>query len=239
MSLLWKNNKQKGKSLERFFHNNKSIFIVVLLIIVAASISFILLYQYSNSISGEIVNLAIDDIRSNAKIQSHVISHSLANSVSAVISNLQVLANAPSIQNGSLSSQMLLDAAQRSTKGLTEGYYLLDKDGKVTTYSQVQQFPDYRGVDLSSRDYFIIPRDNNIPYFSGVVNSTDMVQRIYISYPIIGNNINGSSGNSSSNSIATENNTYAALVNNSNSGQLILVNFFKPSYWRNSQILLV
>jgi hypothetical protein len=97
VSLLWKNNKQKGKSLERFFHNNKSIFIVVLLIIVAASISFILLYQYSNSISGEIVNLAIDDIRSNAQIQSHVISHSLANSVSAVISNLQVLANAPSI----------------------------------------------------------------------------------------------------------------------------------------------
>ena len=217
MSLLWKNNKQKGKSLERFFHNNKIIFIVVLLIIVAASISFILLYQYSNSILGEIVNLAIDDIRSNAKIQSHVISHSLANSVSAVISNLQVLANAPSIQNGSLSSQTLLDAAQRSTKGLTEGYYWLDKDGKVTTYSQVQQFPDYRGVDLSSRDYFIIPRDNNIPYFSGVVNSTDRVQRIYISYPIIGNNINGSSGNNnSSNSIATENNTYAALVNNNN-----------------------
>ena len=217
MSLLWKNNKQKAKSLERFFHNNKNIFIVVLLIIVAASISFILLYQYSSSISGEIVNLAIDDIRSNAKIQSHVISHSLANSVSAVISNLQVLTNAPSIQNGSLSGQTLLDAAQRSTKGLTEGYYWLDKEGKVTTYSQVQQFPDYRGVDLSSRDYFIIPRDNNIPYFSGVVNSTDRVQRIYISYPIIGNNINGSSGNNnSSNSIATENNTYAALVNNNN-----------------------
>ena len=132
MSLLWKNNKQKGKSLERFFHNNKSIFIVVLLIIVAASISFILLYQYSNSISGEIVNLAIDDIRSNAKIQSHVISHSLANSVSAVISNLQVLANAPSIQNGSLSSQTLLDAAQRSTKGLTEGYYWLVRGENMT-----------------------------------------------------------------------------------------------------------
>ena len=230
MSLLWKNNKQKAKSLERFFHNNKNIFIVVLLIIVAASISFILLYQYSSSISGEIVNLAIDDIRSNAKIQSHVISHSLANSVSAVISNLQVLTNAPSIQNGSLSGQTLLDAAQRSTKGLTEGYYWLDKEGKVTTYSQVQQFPDYRGVDLSSRDYFIIPRDNNIPYFSGVVNSTDRVQRIYISYPIIGNNINGSSGNNnSSNSIATENNTYAALVNNNNVFEGVIVAAFRAT----------
>src|SRR5687767_7181787 len=47
-----------------------------------------------------------------------------------------------------------------------------------------------------------------------------MVQRIYISYPIIGNNINGSSGDSCSNSIATENNTYAALVNNSNNNNV-------------------
>lgn len=121
-------NKQKGKSLERFFHNNKSVFVVILIIL--ASISFILLYQYSNSISGEIVNLAITDLRSNAKIQSHAISHSLANSVSAILSNLQVLSNAPSIQNGSLSSQSLFDAAQSSTKGLTEGYYGLIKTGR-------------------------------------------------------------------------------------------------------------
>jgi signal transduction histidine kinase len=203
------------------------VFVVILLIIVAASISFILLYQYSNSISGEIVNLAIDDIRSNAKIQSHVISHSLANSISAIISNLQVLANAPSIQNGSLSSQTLFDVAQRSTKGLTEGYYWLDKDGKVITYSQVQQFPDYRRVDLSSRDYFVIPRDKNIPYFSGVINSTDKVQRVYISYPIIGNRINSSSSSSNSNSsnsvTDTDNNSSAALANNNNVFEGVIV----------------
>jgi hypothetical protein len=81
-----------------------------------ASISFILLYQYSNSITGEIVNLGIADLKSNAKIQSHASSHSLANSVSAILSNLQVLSNAPSIQNGSLSSQSLIDAAQSLQK---------------------------------------------------------------------------------------------------------------------------
>ena len=192
-------NKQKGKPsdkpLERLFYDNKRVLVVIILIIMAASISFILLYQYSNSISREIVNLAIDDIKSNAKIQSHAISHSLANSVSAIVSNLQVLANAPSIHNSSLSSQTLFDAAQESTKALTEGYYWLDREGKVITYSQVQQFPDYRGVDLSSRDYFKIPRDNNTPYFSSVINSTDKVQRVYISYPIIGNSVNGSNNN--------------------------------------------
>ncbi|CAN5351591.1 hypothetical protein BH18THE2_BH18THE2_10730 [soil metagenome] len=210
---MWKN-KQKGKSLERFFHNNKSVFVVILIIV--ASISYILLYQYSNSISGEIVTLAITDLRSYAKIQSHAISHSLANSVSAILSNLQVLSNAPSIQNGSLSSQSLLDAAQSSTKGLTEGYYWLDKDGKVITYSQVKEFPDYRGEDLSFRDYFVIPRDKNIPYFSGVVNSTDEVQRVYISYPIIGNRINSSGGNGNNRNSATDNNSSAALENNNN-----------------------
>jgi signal transduction histidine kinase len=216
-----RNDKQKGKPLdkpiERLFHSNKRAFVVIILIIAAASFSFILLYQYSNSISGEITNLAIDDIRSNAKIQSHVISSSLVNSVSAIISNIRVLASAPSIQNGSLGSQTLFDAAQESTKGLTEGYYWIDKEGKVTTYSHVQQFPDYRGVDLSSRDYFKIPRDKNTPYFSSVLNSTDKVQRVYISYPIIANSVDGSSNGDNSGSIIMEsNNTAASTNNNSN-----------------------
>lgn len=218
-------NKQKGKSsdkpLERLFYDNKRVLVVIILIIVAASISFILLYQYSNSISREIVNLAIDDIKSNSKIQSHAISHSLANSVSAIISNLRVLSNAPSIHNSSLSSQTLFDAAQESTKGLTEGYYWLDREGKVITYSQVQQFPDYRGVDLSSRDYFKIPRDSNTPYFSSVINSTDKVQRVYISYPIIGNSVNGSSGDNSGSSVIVENNISASTNNNIFEGVIV------------------
>jgi signal transduction histidine kinase len=218
-------NKQKvkpsAKPLERLFYDNKRVLVVIILIIVAASISFILLYQYSNSISREIINLAIDDIKSNAKIQSHAISHSLANSVSAIISNLQVLSNAPSIHNSSLSSQTLFDAAQESTKGLTEGYYWLDREGKVITYSQVQQFPDYRGVDLSSRDYFKIPRDSNTPYFSSVINSTDKVQRVYISYPIIGNSVNGSSGDNSGSSVIVENNISASTNNNIFEGVIV------------------
>ena len=222
---MWRINKQKvkpsAKPLERLFYDNKRVLVVIILIIVAASISFILLYQYSNSISREIVNIAIDDIKSNAKIQSHAISHSLANSVSTIISNLQVLSNAPSIHNSSVSSQTLFDAAQESTKGLTEGYYWLDREGKVITYSQVQQFPDYRGVDLSSRDYFKIPRDSNTPYFSSVINSTDKVQRVYISYPIIGNSVNGSSGDNSGSSVIVENNISVSTNNNIFEGVIV------------------
>jgi cell division protein FtsL len=226
---LWrKKNNQTGKPIdkpiERLSRSNKRVFVVIILIIVAASISFVLLYQFSNSISGEIVNLAIDDIKSNAKIQSHVISHSLANSVSAIISNLRVLASAPSIQNDSLNSQTLFDTAQESTKGLTEGYYWLDREGKVITYSQVNEFPDFRGVDLSSRDYFKIPRDKNTPYFSSVINSTDKVQRVYISYPIIGNQANNNSSSNNASSVIVEGNTSATLTNsNSNVFEGVIV----------------
>jgi signal transduction histidine kinase len=226
---LWrKKNNQTGRSIdkpiERLSRSNKRVFVVIILIIVAASISFVLLYQFSNSISGEIVNLAIDDIKSNAKIQSHVISHSLANSVSAIISNLRVLASAPSIQNDSLNSQTLFDTAQESTKGLTEGYYWLDREGKVITYSQVNEFPDFRGVDLSSRDYFKIPRDKNTPYFSSVINSTDKVQRVYISYPIIGNQANNNSSSNNASSVIVEGNTSATLTNsNSNVFEGVIV----------------
>jgi hypothetical protein len=52
---------KSNKPLWRLFYDNKRVLVVIILIIVVASISFILLYQYSNSISGEIVNLAIDD----------------------------------------------------------------------------------------------------------------------------------------------------------------------------------
>src|ERR687891_1873256 len=54
------------------------------------------------------------------------------------------------------------------------------------------------------------------PYFSSVINSTDKVQRVYISYPIIGNSVNGSSSGDNSGSIIMESNNTAASTNNNN-----------------------
>src|SRR5919106_4899398 len=52
------------------------------------------------------------------------------------------------------------------------------------------------------------------PYFSSVINSTDKVQRVYISYPIIGNSVDGSSGDNSGSSVIVENNISASTNNN-------------------------
>jgi signal transduction histidine kinase len=199
--------------LYKKFYNN--IVVVILVVAAAAAILSIISYQYSSSISNEILKVAIEDIRSNAKIQAHDLSRSLANSISSIVDNLQVIASSSAIQAGSLADQTLFDSAQLSTNRLTEGYYWLDRDGRVVTYSEINKFPNYIGVDLSFRDYFKIPRDKHTQYYSTVIDSTDKVQRIYISYPILGNPVNGSN-NDNNTVVAASNRNNKNTINNNN-----------------------
>ncbi|HKU48784.1 MAG TPA: sensor histidine kinase [Nitrososphaera sp.] len=146
-------------------------------------------FQYYNAIAGQVTEIAKKDIRSNALIEVQGLSHSLENRISAITSNIQLLASSQAIENGELSmSQDLIDEAQASTRNLTEGYYWLDKDGIIVTYSDVGtgKFPEYRGNSLADRDYFSVPRDEHRPYSSTLSASVDNVTRIYVSYPILG-----------------------------------------------------
>ena len=45
----------------------------------------------------------------------------------------------------------------------------------------------YKGADLSSKEYFIIPKNTLTQYYSSVIESVDKVPRLYISFPIIDN----------------------------------------------------
>jgi signal transduction histidine kinase len=146
-------------------------------------------YQYYDFIATQITEIAKKDIRSNALIEAQGLSNSLENRISAVSSNLQVLASSHSIATGELAQgQSLIDGAQASTRNLTEGYYWLDADGKIITYSDVESgiFPEYRGNSLAHRDYFIVPRDAHRPYTTALLESVDNITRIYVSYPILG-----------------------------------------------------
>lgn len=83
--------------------------------------------------------------------------------------------------------QGLLDTAQFSTVEITEGYYWLDGNGRMVTYSEVDtgKFPDYRGNDLSFRDYFQVPARDHVAYASTVALSVDDVSRMYVLQPIL------------------------------------------------------
>ena len=129
------------------------------------------------------------DVRSNAKIEAHDLSQILVHSIDSLTNNLQALTNAPPFQNTSdiKTGQVLLNATQDSTKQLTDGYYWLDRDGRIVTWSNIgpETLEKYKGFNLSDREFFKVPRDLLVPYYSSIFESPDKIPRLYISYPII------------------------------------------------------
>ncbi|HEY6884178.1 MAG TPA: sensor histidine kinase [Nitrososphaeraceae archaeon] len=165
--------------------------IALLFIIAAAGISLsILSYQYSTFTANEISKAASQDVRLNARIEGYDLSRILVHSIDSITTNLRELANAPTIQsNETEKAQVLFNTAQKSTNKLTDGYYWINQEGKVIMWSNMNQTTShqYKGVNLSSKEYFTIPKNTHSPYYSSVIESTDNVPRLYISFPIIGN----------------------------------------------------
>ena len=147
-------------------------------------------YQYSSFTAGEISKIASQDVTSNAKIQAYDLSRILVHGIDSITANLKILVNSPTIQNNRTDmAQILLDTAQNSTSRLTNAYYLLDKDGLLLTWSNRNdtKYPMGTKMDLSYREYFVMPRDKHSAYYSSVVESFDNIPRLYISFPILDN----------------------------------------------------
>jgi hypothetical protein len=80
----------------------------------------------------QIVELASEDIRSNARIQAHDLGSILSNALNTVATNLGIIA----IFQGTLEQQSnvessIFDVIQQSTSGLTVQYLRLDHDGRI------------------------------------------------------------------------------------------------------------
>lgn len=165
----------------------KSIFVLIAIIATAAIILSIFSYQYSTSAASKIVDIASNEIDSNARIQAHDFAQILSNRLESITPLLQTLAQAPSIQNEEPESQVIMNQRQNSTRDLTDFYMWLDKDGKIVWISNLNStaYQKYKDFDLSYRPYFTEPRKNHNPYHSSIIDSNDKVPRLYISYPIL------------------------------------------------------
>src|SRR5215467_12990041 len=163
--------------------------IVILLVIAAIGTSLsILSYQYSSITAKEIAEIASQEIRSNARIEAHDLSELLIHDIQSITNNLRTLADAPTIHNNMTKlAQVLIDSAQASTRVLTDGYYLLDQNGTLIAWSNSNSSAfEKNRLDLSSQEYFIVPKETHSPYYTSVMNSADNVPRLYIAFPIIG-----------------------------------------------------
>src|SRR5688500_416573 len=110
--------------------------IVILVIIVAVGfLSSFLSYQYASITANKVEELASDNIQSNARITAFDLSRLFFHTVNPIVNKLEVLSESlPAAFNNRSLTQILLNYAQDSTPQLTEGYYLLDKDGRIKSW---------------------------------------------------------------------------------------------------------
>ena len=162
-----------------------NIFLLILVIGVGISLS-ILSYHYSGLTADQIGEIASNDIRSNAIIETDGLSKTLLHIIDPVSTNLEILSKIVNYSNIEGSS-IIMDAVQNSTRSLTEGYYWIDENGKIVSISNVNSsiIASYSGIDLSNREYFVIPKETHASYYSSAIESIDKVPRLYISFPVL------------------------------------------------------
>ena len=145
-------------------------------------------YQYSSFTSNKIIDVALQEIRSNARIEVHDLSQILTNKLQSTGALLQTLADSPAIHNNEYKrADIIINTRQKATSGLTDFYMWLDKNGKINWLSNINQttYQKYRGTDLSYRPYFTTPKETHTEYYSSLIESNDKVPRLYISYPVL------------------------------------------------------
>ncbi|MGA7009355.1 MAG: sensor histidine kinase [Nitrososphaeraceae archaeon] len=180
-----------------------------------AVILSVISYQFSTSTTNDIVDIASQEIRSNAKIAVHDLSQILTNRLQTTAVLLQTLTNAPALQNNeSQIAQLIINDRQNHTSDLTDFYMWLDQNGKIVWISNINDttYQKYKGFDLSYRPYFAAPRATHRPYYSSLIESNDNVPRLYISYPILSKVGSGYDANNNVNNVTNPNNFKGIVV---------------------------
>jgi signal transduction histidine kinase len=170
----------------------KSIVLIIVIAAVAAVLS-IISYQYSTRNTNEILNIASDDVKSNARIQSHDLSTIVEQELDKITAILQTLASAPAIHNSEIQrGRDIINLRQQTTSDITDAYFWLDKDGKLVWSSKFANdellYTQAQDRNLGNQSYFTIPRTTQTTYYSSIIESVDRDPRVYISMPVIGNN---------------------------------------------------
>ncbi|HEU4443213.1 MAG TPA: sensor histidine kinase [Nitrososphaeraceae archaeon] len=165
----------------------------IIAIITATAISLSLIsYQYSQYSAAQIEEISIRDTRSNAEIQSYNLGNALTNKLDDITSLLRIIGASRSIQEGDLSrAASIFNEAQLASSDLVDFYMWLDKHGRIVWISNINQtaYEQYRGLDLSYRLYFSEPKTTHNVYYSSIVDSNDRINRLYMSYPVVGKNV--------------------------------------------------
>ena len=171
-----------------FSRNNVIILLIIAIIGIGLSI---LSYQYSSFTANEIANISSQDVRSNAKTEVYQLSRILVRSMGSISNNLQGLSNSISLLDIEKDNvQKLFDSAQASTRDLTNGYYMFDMNGEVISgTSNKSIMTNYNGINANSSDILLSPKARNTTYYSSIIDVNNQFPQLFISYPVIKDNV--------------------------------------------------
>ncbi|MER5175269.1 MAG: sensor histidine kinase [Candidatus Nitrosocosmicus sp.] len=166
---------------------SKTSSIILIAIAVVAILLSVFSYQYYSFTSAKISDIASHEVKTNAQIQVHDLSQILSNKFESISNLLQTLAESPALHNNEYKRTFdVINTRQQYSNQLTDFYMWLDKNGKMNWLSNINQsaYQKYKGIDLSYRPYFSVPRDTHTAYYSSLLESNDNIPRLYISYPV-------------------------------------------------------
>lgn len=181
-----------------FSRNNVIILLIIAIIGIGLSI---LSYQYSSFTANEIANISSQDVRSNAKIEVYQLSRILVRSMDSISNNLQGLSNSISLLDIEKDNvQRLFDSAQTSTRDLTNGYYMVDMNGEVISGTSNKSITtNYNGIKVNSSDILLSPKARNSTYYSSIIDVNNQFPQLFISNPVIKDNVTFSNTTNQSN----------------------------------------
>jgi signal transduction histidine kinase len=193
---------------------SKPSFLILIIIIVVGFLASFLSYQYFSITANNVEELASDNVRSNARITAFDLSRLFFHTVNPIVNKLEVLSESlpTAFSNDSL-IQILLNNAQDSTSELTEGYYFLDQDGRILSWSgqNPQNLTSINASTSRDREFIQIPLETSLPYYSNVLDSGDNNPRLFISFPIIQENRVGAGIESAKSNLSTTSNRNTSL----------------------------
>ena len=186
-----------ARTAASLFSSKRDLTFLLVIVAVASSLATLVYIYYSFS-SNEINNIASQDIRSNARIEAYDFARILENKIDTIRTSLGIIADSPAVQNDEkLAARALFDSAQNNSESWVDFFAWLSADGKLIWSSNINEttYQKYNGTDLSFRPYFIVPKSTHEPYYSSVIESVDNIPRIFVSLPILSNDLNQSTNN--------------------------------------------
>ena len=167
--------------------NNFSLILII--IIIGVGLLSVVSYLSSSFTENEIKQIAKQDIRHNARIQTYDLSRILVHSLDAITSNLRMLTISPELINDTEKIQQLLIKAQASTSHITHGYYWIDDNGEIITSSKRHLENSKNIINVKNQPFFLNPKQTLSPFYSTAIHSpNNYFPFLYVSFPLINKN---------------------------------------------------